>query len=145
MSLQAVHLLPAVCPGEEGGTGERRGTRPAPGGDPRPREGTLGPAAAARPLRWVALGSWEWGLGRSPTCRDREPGDPRHPQPTAPSLGPAGRLPTTAPEPHRFKDTSIPVFFAPYSNESCHCVERKSRDPSDFKGPLVWLSCHPYR
>lgn len=93
MSLQAVHLLPAVCPGEEGGTGERRGTRPAPGGDPRPREGTLGPAAAARPLRWVALGSWEWGLGRPPPAGTGSPGTPATPSPLLPASAPLGAFP----------------------------------------------------
>lgn len=129
MSLQAVL---AVCPGEEGGSGGPPGC--APGGDP-------GPAAAARALRWVALGSWEWGLGR-PHLPGQEPGTPATPSTRLPA-SPPERLPTTAPEPPTFKGTSLSIFFAPYSDELCHCVERKRGDPSDFKGRLVWLSCHP--
>lgn len=49
MSLQAV-----LCPGREGGTWGPPGRPMCPG---------RAPGAAARPFRWVALGSWEWGPG----------------------------------------------------------------------------------
>lgn len=141
MSLRAVHLLPAVCPDEEGGTGGPPGRPICPGrGPPAPRR------------RSGLSAGWRWdpgnGVSGVPHLPGQAPGDPPPPA-HAPSLAPAGRLPTTAPVLRIrlpiSKDTSISIFSVPYSVELCRCVERKRRDPSDFKGPLVWLSCHPYR
>lgn len=86
MCLQAVRLLPAECPGEEGGTGDHWDPRRAPGGDPRPRGG--GPASPLGGAGILGMGAQE-----SLTCRDRFPGTPATPSPLLPASPPLGAFP----------------------------------------------------
>lgn len=127
ISLQAVHLLPAVCPGEQGGTGGPPGRPICPGRGPRPRGG--GPAS---PLG--GAGILGMGARASLTCRDpaRGPRAPAHCSRPRPRWAPS-------------HNSSKSIWFAPYSDEFCHCVKRKRGDALRFQRPpcLALMSSLP--
>lgn len=87
MSLQAVHLLPAVCPGEEGGTGRAPGHPTCPG---------KGPSAPRR--RPGLSAGWRWdpgngGSGVPPPAGTGSPGTSGTPSPLLPASAPLGAFP----------------------------------------------------